>query len=69
MERTKLTVLYDEQCAFCRRCRDWLAAQPVLVAVELLPAGSPAAQARFGEAAAHRRTLVPAGDGRPRIGQ
>ena len=27
MERTKLTVLYDEQCAFCRRCRDWLAAR------------------------------------------
>jgi predicted DCC family thiol-disulfide oxidoreductase YuxK len=36
MTRTKLTVLYDERCAFCRRCRDWLADQPVLVEMELL---------------------------------
>ncbi len=64
MERTKLTVLYDEQCAFCRRCRDWLAAQPVLVAVELLPAGSPAAQARFGEAPWIGKELVVVDDDR-----
>jgi hypothetical protein len=37
---SKLTVLLDERCAFCLRCRDWLAAQPCLVEVELLPAGS-----------------------------
>jgi predicted DCC family thiol-disulfide oxidoreductase YuxK len=50
MQRTKLTVVYDERCAFCRRCRVWLAGQPVLVAVELLPSGSPAARARFDDA-------------------
>jgi predicted DCC family thiol-disulfide oxidoreductase YuxK len=46
---TTLTVLFDERCAFCLRCRDWLAAQPCLVRVELLPAGSPETRARFGE--------------------
>ena len=45
---TRLTVLYDERCAFCRRCRDWLLAQPCLVEVELLPAGSAEAHARYG---------------------
>ena len=51
MDATTLTVLYDERCAFCVRCRDWLATQPVLVDVQLLPAGSPEALARVGGAA------------------
>lgn len=42
------TILYDERCAFCLRCRDWLATQPCLVRVELLAAGSPAARERYG---------------------
>jgi len=50
MGRTKLTVLYDERCAFCRRCRDWLATQPVLAEVELLGAGTAEACRRFPEA-------------------
>jgi predicted DCC family thiol-disulfide oxidoreductase YuxK len=45
----RLTVLYDDRCAFCRRCRDWLAGQPCLVDVELLPASSAAARSRYGE--------------------
>jgi predicted DCC family thiol-disulfide oxidoreductase YuxK len=45
---TRLTVLYDERCAFCLRCRDWLAHQPCLVEVELLPAGSAVARERYG---------------------
>jgi predicted DCC family thiol-disulfide oxidoreductase YuxK len=44
---SKLTVLFDERCAFCLRCRDWLAAQPCLVEVELLPAGSAEARRRY----------------------
>ena len=48
MDTTRLTVVYDERCAFCRRCRDWLAAQPCLVEVELLPAGSAEARRRYG---------------------
>ena len=45
----RLTVLYDERCGFCRRCRDWLLTQPCLVEVELLPAGSDEARRRYGE--------------------
>jgi predicted DCC family thiol-disulfide oxidoreductase YuxK len=44
----RLTVLYDERCAFCLRCRDWLLGQPCLVDVELLPAGSAIAKQRYG---------------------
>jgi len=44
-----LTVLYDERCAFCLRCRDWLATQPCLVEVDLLASGSEEAHERFGE--------------------
>jgi predicted DCC family thiol-disulfide oxidoreductase YuxK len=44
----KLTVLYDEQCALCRRARDWLLIQPMRVEMELLAAGSPVARARYG---------------------
>lgn len=43
----RLTVLYDERCGFCRRCRDWLLGQRCLVRVELLPAGSKAVAARY----------------------
>ncbi|MEX0754872.1 MAG: DCC1-like thiol-disulfide oxidoreductase family protein [Actinomycetota bacterium] len=45
---TRLTVVYDERCGFCVRCRDWLAGQRCLVPVELLPAGSGTARRRFG---------------------
>jgi predicted DCC family thiol-disulfide oxidoreductase YuxK len=44
----RLTVLYDERCRFCLRCRDWLLGQPCLLEVELLPAGSLAAKERYG---------------------
>jgi predicted DCC family thiol-disulfide oxidoreductase YuxK len=44
----KLTVLYDERCAVCRRARDWLLTQPCLVDVELQPAGSTIARSRYG---------------------
>ena len=45
---TKLTLLYDERCAVCRRVRDWLLTQPCLVEVELVPAGSLEAEERYG---------------------
>jgi predicted DCC family thiol-disulfide oxidoreductase YuxK len=41
-----LTVLYDERCALCRRCRDWLLTQPCLLPVRLVPAGSVVRDAR-----------------------
>ena len=40
-EGAKLTVLYDETCSFCRRCRDWLLAQPCFIEVELPRRGHP----------------------------
>jgi len=45
---TRLTVLYDKRCGFCRRCRDWMLTQPCLVEVELLASGSQAAADRYG---------------------
>ena len=58
MERTKLTILYDERCAFCRRCRDWLAAQPVLVETELLGAGTREARRRYPDLTVGGKELV-----------
>lgn len=44
-----LTVCYDEQCALCRRCREWLEGQRTNVNVEFVAAGSAEAQERFGD--------------------
>jgi predicted DCC family thiol-disulfide oxidoreductase YuxK len=44
----RLTVVYDETCALCRRCREWLATEPVLVDVEFVAAGSEVAEERYG---------------------
>ncbi|MDZ4827339.1 MAG: DCC1-like thiol-disulfide oxidoreductase family protein [Actinomycetota bacterium] len=45
----RLTVIYDEQCALCRRCRHWLEHEPTYVPLDFLAAGSPAARERYGE--------------------
>ena len=58
MDRTRLTVLYDERCAVCRRCRDWLLTQPVLAEMELLGAGTPEACRRYPEAKLRSSELV-----------
>jgi predicted DCC family thiol-disulfide oxidoreductase YuxK len=47
-QTTRLTVLYDEKCAVCRRARDWLLTQHCFVQVELVPAGSAVARSRYG---------------------
>ncbi len=54
----RLTVLYDDLCPLCVRCRDWLARQPCLVEVELLPARSSAVRERYGELPWVGRDLV-----------
>ncbi|MGH8927732.1 MAG: DCC1-like thiol-disulfide oxidoreductase family protein [Acidimicrobiia bacterium] len=59
---SNLTVVYDETCALCRRARDWLLAQPCYLPIEVLAAGSPAAQARFGGVPWLGRELVVADD-------
>ncbi|WP_170102233.1 thiol-disulfide oxidoreductase DCC family protein [Streptomyces viridosporus] len=43
----RLTVLYDAECSLCTFVRDWLVRRPQLVPLEPVPAGSPAARARF----------------------
>jgi predicted DCC family thiol-disulfide oxidoreductase YuxK len=42
-----VTVLYDAHCPLCRRARDWLAAQPQLVAISFAAAASEEARRRF----------------------
>lgn len=55
-ETTGLTVLTDADCPLCRRFADWLAGQPLLVPLELLPAGSDEARRRY-PTLDHDRTL------------
>lgn len=52
----RLTVLYDDRCPLCRAFSSWLARQPALVELDLVPAGSAAARGRF-PALDHGRTL------------
>ncbi len=52
----RLTVLYDAECSLCAFLRDWLARQPQLVPLELVPAGSDEARRRF-PGLDHRATL------------
>ncbi|MER5751717.1 DCC1-like thiol-disulfide oxidoreductase family protein [Streptomyces sp. NPDC002088] len=52
----RLTVLYDADCSVCTFVRDWLARQPQLVPLELVPAASDEARRRF-PGLDHRATL------------
>jgi predicted DCC family thiol-disulfide oxidoreductase YuxK len=42
-----LYILYDSQCAFCRRCRVWLGQQPSFVPLHFVPLQSPELGCRF----------------------
>lgn len=52
----RLTVLYDADCPLCTRFREWLGRQPLLVPLDLVPAGSGEARRRF-PTLDHERTL------------
>jgi predicted DCC family thiol-disulfide oxidoreductase YuxK len=39
-----LTVFYDDACALCLRCRDWLKGEPQIVRLALTPNGALAAR-------------------------
>lgn len=56
MSPVRLTVLYDDQCPMCRTFSGWLGRQPLLVQLDLVPAGSEAARQRFPDLD-HARTL------------
>jgi len=58
----KLTVLYDDLCGFCTRCRFWLERQPKFVELEFVAAGSPEARRRFPELEGTTEELVAVSD-------
>jgi predicted DCC family thiol-disulfide oxidoreductase YuxK len=63
----RLTVLYDDGCAICVRCRDWMQEQSSYVPLQFLPCSSAEARRRVGPAAAgwlRQELLVVADDGR-----
>ena len=69
MKPTRLTVVYDEDCEVCRRCRHWLSLQATHLPVDFLAAGDPAAKDRFGQLAWYRiELMVVADDGRAWVG-
>lgn len=45
----KLFVLYDAECGFCRRCREWMLEQAKFLDVAFIPRASLAARLRFGD--------------------
>jgi predicted DCC family thiol-disulfide oxidoreductase YuxK len=42
-----LTVLYDESCPLCIRCRDWMSGQRSFVPLRFVPCGSEEARTRY----------------------
>jgi len=44
-----LTLLYDPGCGLCRRVQGWLAEQPKLIELRMIPIQTDAARARFPE--------------------
>ena len=58
-----LTVLYDPDCALCRRCREWMSRQPAYVELRFMPATGEAARARYGDIPWLGDELVVIGDG------
>ena len=60
---TRLTVLYDERCALCVRCRDWMSRQDMLVPIELVEAHSLRAAQLYGAIPWLGEELVVVGDG------
>lgn len=60
----QLTVLYDEECQFCVRCRWWLSRQPSYIPLEFIPQGSSGVVERFPnlELSSSKSELIVIGD-------
>jgi len=43
----KMFILYDANCQFCRRCRNWLEIQPAFLELKFIPARSPEAHSQL----------------------
>ncbi len=60
-----LTVYFDDDCDFCRACRDWLAARDQLIPLRFVPVASPEGRRRIGHIEGYGDDLmVAAPDGR-----
>jgi predicted DCC family thiol-disulfide oxidoreductase YuxK len=63
---TKLSILYDAQCSFCLRCRQWLGEQRTLLRLDFIPFQCPELVAQFEGIESFRsnnQLLVVADDG------
>ena len=58
-----LTVLYDPQCALCRRCRVWMQHQPSYVPIVFVACSGAEARARYGDIPWLGDELIVVGDG------
>ena len=54
----RLTVIYDDNCELCRRCRHWLATQPTLVDLRFLAASDAEVVDRYGHLPWYRIELM-----------
>jgi predicted DCC family thiol-disulfide oxidoreductase YuxK len=46
---SRLTVVYDDTCGLCIRCRHWLEGQPTHVPLDFVPTSAPWARERWGD--------------------
>ena len=62
---TKLFILYDAQCSFCLRCRQWLGAQTSFLPLKFVPFQAPELVAQFKGIESFRTNdqLLVVGDG------
>ena len=58
----RLTVIYDERCELCRRCRHWLALQPAHVDLRFLACGDPRVEELYGDLPWFRSDLMVVSD-------
>ena len=58
----RLTVLYDNECGFCVKCRWWLVEQPKFVDMDFLPSRGREAADLFPELVQDREELIVVSD-------
>ncbi len=59
----RLTVIYDEKCELCRRCRHWLASQATYIDMQFYACGDPRVSELYGDYPWYRIELMVVSDG------
>ena len=59
----RLTVIYDEKCELCRRCRHWLASQPTYIDMQFYACGDSRVSELYGDYPWYRIELMVVSDG------